>query len=113
MRDSIPTSKMRPAARISLATKIPVFARSHARTPDVVPVLLSYCVFDTALQVFMPYYVLYCTSLHLRRNYVFVMARASSIAAVFTLITAERVTVKGPEVHHRSAGAVHVVGCRC
>lgn len=49
-------------------------------------VLGGYCVFSTALQVFMPYYVLYLRLPYiLGENYVFVMAPGIIIAAVFTM----------------------------
>ena len=49
-------------------------------------VLASYCVFAIALQVFMPYYVLYLRLPYIMgENYVFVMAPCIIIAAVFTI----------------------------
>ena len=50
-------------------------------------VLGGYCVFSTALQVFMPYYVLYLRLPYiLGESYVFVMAPGIIIAAVFTML---------------------------
>lgn len=55
-------------------------------------VLLGYLVFSTALQVFMPYYVLYLRLPYiLGENYVFVMAPGIVIAAVFTILYGKRV----------------------
>ncbi len=49
-------------------------------------VLGGYCVFSTALQVFMPYYVLYLRLPYiLGESYVFVMALGIIIAAIFTI----------------------------
>lgn len=59
-------------------------------------VLLSYLVFATALQVFMPYYVLYLRLPYiLGENYVFVMAPGIIIAAVFTILYGKRVDKRG------------------
>lgn len=59
-------------------------------------VLLSYLVFATALQVFMPYYVLYLRLPDiLGENYVFVMAPGIVIAAVFTILYGKRVDSRG------------------
>ena len=50
-------------------------------------VLLAYCVFAIAMQVIMPYYVLYLRLPYiLGENYVFVMAPCIVIAAVFTIL---------------------------
>ena len=50
-------------------------------------VLAAYCVFAIAMQVFMPYYVLYLRLPYiLGENYVFVMAPCIIIAAVFTIL---------------------------
>jgi MFS family permease len=55
-------------------------------------VLLAYCVFSTALQVFMPYYVLYLRLPYiLGENYVFVMAPGIIIASIFTIFYGRRV----------------------
>ena len=59
-------------------------------------VLLAYLVFATALQVFMPYYVLYLRLPYiLGENYVFVMAPGIVIAAVFTILYGKRVDRRG------------------
>ena len=55
-------------------------------------VLLAYCVFATAMQVFMPYYVLYLRLPYiLGESYVFVMAPGIVIASVFTIFYGRRV----------------------
>ena len=59
-------------------------------------VLLSYCVFSIAMQVFMPYYVLYLRLPYiLGENYVFVMAPCIVIAAVFTILYGRTVDRRG------------------
>ena len=59
-------------------------------------VLLGYLVFATALQVFMPYYVLYLRLPYiLGESYVFVMAPGIAIAAVFTILYGKRVDARG------------------
>jgi len=59
-------------------------------------VLLAYLVFATALQVFMPYYVLYLRLPYiLGENYVFVMAPGIIIAALFTILYGKRVDRRG------------------
>lgn len=59
-------------------------------------VLLSYLIFATALQVFMPYYVLYLRLPHiLGENYVLVMAPCIVLAAIFTILYGKRVDTKG------------------
>lgn len=59
-------------------------------------VLLAYLVFATALQVFMPYYVLYLRLPYiLGESYVFVMAPGIVIAAVFTILYGKRVDRRG------------------
>jgi MFS family permease len=59
-------------------------------------VLLAYLVFATALQVFMPYYVLYLRLPYiLGENYVFVMAPGIVIAALFTIFYGKRVDKHG------------------
>lgn len=55
-------------------------------------VLAGFCIFSTALQVFMPYYVLYLRLPNVLGDaYVFVMAPGIIIAAVFTIFYARRV----------------------
>lgn len=59
-------------------------------------VLLAYLVFATALQVFMPYYVLYLRLPYiLGENYVFVMAPGIIIAAIFTILYGKTVDRRG------------------
>ena len=48
-------------------------------------VFLSFCIFSIAIQVFMPYYVIYLTTI-LGGNYVLIMAPAIVVAAVFTVL---------------------------
>lgn len=75
-------------------------------------VLLSYCVFATAMQVFMPYYVLYLRLPYiLGENYVFVMAPGIIIAAVFTMIYARRVDRQGFLRSIIVPLALFIVGC--
>lgn len=55
--------------------------------PMLYLVLLAYCVFAIAMQVFMPYYVLYLRLPYiLGENYVLVMAPCIIIASVFTIL---------------------------
>ena len=59
-------------------------------------VLLAYCVFAVAMQVIMPYYVLYLRLPYiLGESYVFVMAPCIIIAAVFTIFYGRRVDKVG------------------
>ena len=59
-------------------------------------VLLAYCVFAIAMQVIMPYYVLYLRLPYiLGENYVFVMAPCIVIAAVFTIFYGRTVDRRG------------------
>lgn len=59
-------------------------------------VLAAYCVFAIAMQVFMPYYVLYLRLPYiLGENYVFVMAPCIIIAAVFTIFYGRLVDKRG------------------
>lgn len=59
-------------------------------------VLLAYLAFATALQVFMPYYVLYLRLPYiLGESYVFVMAPGIIIAAVFTILYGKTVDRRG------------------
>ena len=59
-------------------------------------VLLAYLVFATALQVFMPYYVLYLRLPYiLGESYVFVMAPGIIIAAIFTMLYGKTVDRRG------------------
>ncbi len=59
-------------------------------------VLAAYCVFAIAMQVIMPYYVLYLRLPYiLGENYVFVMAPCIVIAAVFTILYGRTVDRRG------------------
>ena len=59
-------------------------------------VLAAYCVFAIAMQVIMPYYVLYLRLPYiLGENYVFVMAPCIIIAAVFTMFYGRLVDKRG------------------
>ena len=59
-------------------------------------VLAAYCVFAIAMQVIMPYYVLYLRLPYiLGENYVFVMAPCIVIAAVFTMFYGRLVDKRG------------------
>ena len=59
-------------------------------------VLAAYCVFAVAMQVLMPYYVLYLRLPYiLGENYVFVMAPCIIIAAVFTIFYGRTVDKRG------------------
>ena len=80
-----------------LASVLWGFRPSSARSnPKLYLVLGSYCVFATAMQVFMPYYVLYLRLPYiLGENYVFVMAPCIIIAAVFTILYGRRVDARG------------------
>ena len=59
-------------------------------------VLLAYCIFAIAMQVFMPYYVLYLRLPYiLGENYVFVMAPCIVIASIFTIFYGRTVDKRG------------------
>ena len=59
-------------------------------------VLAAYCIFAIAMQVIMPYYVLYLRLPYiLGENYVFVMAPCIVIAAVFTILYGRTVDRRG------------------
>ncbi len=59
-------------------------------------VLFGYCIFACAMQVFMPYYVLYLRLPYiLGENYVFVMAPCIIIASVFTILYGRLVDTRG------------------
>ena len=59
-------------------------------------VLAAYCIFAVAMQVIMPYYVLYLRLPYiLGENYVFVMAPCIVIAAVFTIFYGRSVDKRG------------------
>lgn len=75
-------------------------------------VLLSYLVFATALQVFMPYYVLYLRLPYvLGESYVFVMAPGIVIAAIFTIFYGKRVDRHGFLRSVIAPLVLFVVGC--
>lgn len=75
-------------------------------------VLLAYLVFATALQVFMPYYVLYLRLPYiLGESYVFVMAPGIIVAAVFTILYGKRVDRRGFLRAVAVPLALFIVGC--
>lgn len=94
MRDSAPGRA--PEGRY-LANALYGFRPQAAReNRTLYLVLLGYLVFATALQVFMPYYVLYLRLPYiLGESYVFVMAPGIVIAAVFTILYGKRVDRRG------------------
>ena len=64
--------------------------------PKLYLVLLGYCVFACAFQVFMPYYVLYLRLPYiLGENYVFVMAPCIIAAAAFTILYGQSMDRRG------------------
>lgn len=64
--------------------------------PMLYLVLLAFCIFSTALQVFMPYYVLYLRLPYiLSDSYVLVMAPGIVVAAVFTIFYGRIIDRKG------------------
>ena len=69
------------------------FRPSSARSNRMLYLVLAgYCVFAIAMQVFMPYYVLYLRLPYiLGENYVLVMAPCIIIAAVFTILYGRQV----------------------
>ena len=70
--------------------------RSMRANPGLYLALASYCVFAIAMQVIMPYYVLYLRLPYiLGENYVFVMAPCIIIAAVFTILYGRTVDKRG------------------
>ena len=75
-------------------------------------VLAAYCTFATAMQVFMPYYVLYLRLPYiLGENYVFVMAPCIVIAAVFTILYGRVVDKRGLLPTVLLPLALFVAGC--
>ena len=75
-------------------------------------VLLAYCVFAIAMQVIMPYYVLYLRLPYiLGENYVFVMAPCIIIAAAFTIFYARRVDSRGFSAAVPVPLVLFLVGC--
>lgn len=80
--------------------------------PVLYLVLLGYCIFSTALQAFMPYYVLYLRLPYvLGEGYVFVMAPGIVIAAAFTVFYGRRLDRLGFERAVRLPLALFVAGC--
>lgn len=94
MKDSAPA---RTAERGYLASVLYGFRlRAMRENRMLYLVLLAYLVFATALQVFMPYYVLYLRLPYiLGESYVFVMAPGIIVAAVFTMLYGKRVDRRG------------------
>ena len=75
-------------------------------------VLAAYCIFAIAMQVFMPYYVLYLRLPYiLGENYVFVMAPCIIIASVFTIFYGRRVDRAGFSASVIVPLVLFVVGC--
>ena len=75
-------------------------------------VLLAYCVFAIAMQVIMPYYVLYLRLPYiLGENYVFVMAPCIVIASVFTIFYGRTVDKRGFSRSIILPLALFLVGC--
>lgn len=75
-------------------------------------VLLGYCVFACAMQVFMPYYVLYLRLPYiLGENYVLVMAPCIVIASVFTILYGRRVDRLGFSVTVTLPLVFFIAGC--
>ncbi len=75
-------------------------------------VLLAYCVFSTALQVFMPYYVIYLRLPYiLGENYVFVMAPGIVLAALFTIFYGRVLDRKGFSWSVILPLALFIAGC--
>ena len=75
-------------------------------------VLAAYCVFAIAMQVIMPYYVLYLRLPYiLGENYVFVMAPCIIIAAVFTIFYGRVVDKRGFSAAIILPLVLFLVGC--
>ena len=71
-------------------------AAAMRENPLLYLVLLAYCIFAIAMQVIMPYYVLYLRLPYiLGENYVFVMAPCIIIASVYTILYARLVDRRG------------------
>lgn len=80
--------------------------------PVLYLVLLAFCVFSTALQVFMPYYVLYLRLPYiLSDGYVLVMAPGIVIAAIFTIFYGRVMDRKGFSWAIRIPFGLFLVGC--
>ena len=110
MRDSHPVSSVEKGWLRGVARGFsPATMRAN---PVLYLVLLGYCIFSTALQVFMPYYVLYLRLPYvLGEGYVFVMAPGIVIAAVFTIFYGRRLDKLGFERAVRLPLALFVAGC--
>lgn len=95
MEDSQPAAKQQEGSY--LADVVYGFRPASMRQNKLLYLVLGgYCVFSTALQVFMPYYVLYLRLPYiLGENYVFVMAPGIIIAAVFTMLYGRTVDRRG------------------
>lgn len=75
-------------------------------------VLLGFCIFSTALQVFMPYYVLYLRLPNvLSDSYVLVMAPGIVIAAVFTMFYGRVMDRRGFSWAIRIPFMLFILGC--
>ena len=75
-------------------------------------VLAMYCIFAVAMQVFMPYYVLYLRLPYiLGENYVFVMAPCIVIAAIFTIFYGRTMDKRGFARSIVLPLVLFVVGC--
>ena len=75
-------------------------------------VLAAYCIFAIAMQVIMPYYVLYLRLPYiLGENYVFVMAPCIVIAAVFTMFYGRLVDKRGFSVTVILPLVLFLAGC--
>ena len=75
-------------------------------------VLAAYCVFAIAMQVIMPYYVLYLRLPYiLGENYVFVMAPCIVIAAVFTILYGRSVDRRGFSISVILPLVLFLAGC--
>ena len=75
-------------------------------------VLAGYCVFAVAMQVIMPYYVLYLRLPYiLGENYVLVMAPCIVIAAVFTMLYGRLVDKRGFSLTVILPLILFIVGC--
>ncbi len=85
---------------------------SVRENPMLYLVLLGYCIFACAMQVFMPYYVLYLRLPYiLGENYVLVMAPCIVIASVFTILYGRRVDKLGFSKTITLPLVFFVVGC--
>lgn len=97
MEESRPDASSGASGRSYLGDIAYGFRPSSARANKMLYlVLAAYCVFAIAMQVIMPYYVLYLRLPYiLGENYVFVMAPCIVIAAVFTIFYGRMVDKRG------------------